>query len=186
MKNSLLAALFCISSSAFGQSGFDGLNREIEIIKAELKSLKTELQSVQSENLYLKKVLQINKPVLETEADHSVYRITQVQGNRKAQTITVHLLVETKNENKTSFLQDFSAVDLLGNEYKIDQLASSNTNPKLSLNTPIAVRATFKDIIDEPQILKIVRFASRNEPERRPTDFSKSKLEFRDLAVKWD
>ncbi len=43
MKNSLLAAFLCISSSVFGQTGFDGLNREIEIIKAELKSLKTEL-----------------------------------------------------------------------------------------------------------------------------------------------
>jgi len=109
-----------------------------------------------------------------------------VEGNIKAQTITVHLLVETKNENKTSFLQDFSAVDLLGNEHKINALASSDTNPKLSLNTPIAVRVTFKDIIDEPRILKIVNFASRNEPERKPTDFSKSKLEFRDLTVRWD
>ncbi len=186
MKNSLLVALFCISSSVFGQSGFDELSREIETINTELKSLKTELQSVQSENIYLKNVLQINKPVLEAEADHSVYRITHVQGNRKAQTITVHLLVETKNENKTSFLQDFSAVDLLGNEYKINALASSDTNPKLSLNTPMVVRVTFKDIIDTPGIMKIVRFGSRNEPERRPTDFSKSKLEFRDLAVKWD
>ncbi|MCJ8498832.1 transposase [Chryseobacterium salipaludis] len=138
MKNSLFAAIFCISSLVFGQSGFDELSREIETIKTEIKTLKAEIQSVQSENHYLKNVLQINKPVLEVEADHSVYRITQVEGNRKAHTVTVHLLVETENENKTSFLQDFSAVDPLGNEYKMDYLASSNTNPKLSLHTPMA------------------------------------------------
>lgn len=47
------------------QESNQDLRKEVETIKISLKNLHSEIQSVKSENSYLKKVLKINKPVLE-------------------------------------------------------------------------------------------------------------------------
>ena len=52
-----------------------------------------------SENEYLKKVLDINKPMLETEKENSVFKITKAVDNTKDKTITVSFLLESKDEN---------------------------------------------------------------------------------------
>jgi hypothetical protein len=46
-----------------------------------------------SENDYLKKVLEINKPILETETENSSYRITKVTGNKAGKNIEISFLI---------------------------------------------------------------------------------------------
>lgn len=186
MRKFLLPYFLIISFSASSQTNEENLKSDIENIKNDIKVLKIDIQSVKSENIYLKQTLQLKKPILEQQSNNNQFTITKVIGNRKDSTILINLLVEAIDENKTSFLQDFSIIDLQGNEYKVDYIKSSNIIPKLSLNVPIKVQLVFKDIIEKPQILKTFRFSSRNEPERNSADFISSKLEFRDLFVSWD
>jgi len=181
----ILLSVFLISSFTFAQTNSE-LKSEIENIKTEINLLKTEIQHVKSQNLYFKKVLDISKPILEQENDNNEYRITKVVGNTENKTISITFLIEATNENKTSFLQGFSLIDLLGNEYKPDFSKSSNTNLKLSKDVPMKVFITFKDIIEEPKIIKLFRFNTRNEPERNALNSSRSHQEFRDLNVIWE
>ena len=185
MKKILTSTTLLIATFALSQTNSE-LKTDIENIKNEIINLKSEIQSVKSQNIYLKKVFDINKPILEQKIDNNEYRITKVIGNKKDRTISINMLIEAKNENKTSFLQEFSLVDLLGNQYEIEFLKSSDTNPKLTLNVPLNIKITFKDIIEEPKIIKLFKFKSRNEPEKISYDFTKSYQEFRDLNVTWE
>lgn len=185
MKKILLLSSLLISSIAFTQTN-DELKSEIEKIKIEIVGLKTEVASVKSQNLYLKKILDINNPILEQKKDNNEYRITKVVGNKKDKTITINFLVESKNENKTSSLQDFSIVDLLGNEYEVDFSKSSNLFPKLTLDVPINIKITFQDIIEELKVIKLFRFSTRNQLVENPFNNSKSNQDFRDLNVTWE
>ncbi len=90
-----------------------------------------------SENEYLKKILEINKPVLETKQDNSLFEITKVIGNKTEKTIVITFLMEAKDENKKMTIGDISIVDIEGVEYEIDFYKSSKPYPELALNTPI-------------------------------------------------
>ncbi|MDM1524307.1 transposase [Empedobacter falsenii] len=185
MKNILLLSSVILSSFTYSQTNND-LKTEIEKIKNDIVELKTEIQSVKSHNMYLKKSLDINTPILEVKNNNNEYRITKVIGNKNEKSISLNFLIESKDENKTSILDDFSIVDLNGNEYKFDFNKSSYTYPKLSVNVPLNIKATFKDVNEEIKIIKLFKFKTRNEPENNTLNFNKSAQEFRDLNVIWE
>lgn len=58
------------------------LKNEIEKIKNDITELKSEITSLKVQNLYFKKVLEINTPVIQQKEDGNEYRITRVMGNR--------------------------------------------------------------------------------------------------------
>ncbi len=185
MKKILITSTLLFSSFAFTHTNND-LKNEIDKIKTEIIDLKSDIQSVKSQNLYLKKVLEINTPILEQKNNNSEYKIIKVAGNKKDKTISINFLIETKDENKTAILQNFSIVDLLGNQYEVELNKSSNTYPNLTVNVPLNIKIAFKEIIDEPKMIKLFKFSSRNEPEKNSANFNKSKQEFRDLNVTWE
>ncbi|MGV0755122.1 transposase [Empedobacter brevis] len=185
MKKMLQSFILLFSIIGYSQNNNE-LKNEIEKIKNDITELKSEITSVKVQNLYFKKVLEINTPVIQQKEDGNEYRITRIMGNRSEKTISIHFFIEVKDENKTSSLEDFSLVDLLGNEYQIDFNNSSYPYLKLSVDVPLNIKITFKDIIEEPKLIKLFRFNSRNEPERNPFDSTKSRLEFRDLNVIWE
>ncbi|RLZ10498.1 transposase [Faecalibacter macacae] len=185
MNKTILTIFLLFSTFGFGQSTTE-LKSEIDQIKKEINTLRNEINSVKSQNLYLKKALDINNPILKLEKNNTTYQITKVVGNRKEKTISINFLIISKDENKTSIIQDFSVVDLNGNVYKADLYKSSDTNPKLTVGVPINVKIVFKDVVDEIQILKLFNFSTRNEPEINSANFSKSIQEFRDLNVIWE
>ncbi len=149
-------------------------------------NIKTELQTVKSENDYLKKVLEINTPILESEKDKNHFRITKVTGNKTDKTITITFLVEAKDENKKLAFQDLVIVDLEGNQYNADLLKSSSLYPEVSSNVPLKMSFSFKDITDEPKIIKIFRFRVNAQPMSNLFDRKIAAPEFRDLKVNWN
>lgn len=185
MKKLLLISAITCSTFTYSQENKE-LKVEIDQIKQELKVLRNEIQTVTTQNNYLKKAFDINKPILEQNEGNSTYNITKVVGNKKDKTITINFLIEAKDENKQASIQDFSLVDLLGNQYEIDFYQSSNVYPDLVLNVPLTNKITFKEIIDEPQIIKLFKFKTSYTLEKNAFEGYRSIQEFRDLNVVWE
>lgn len=179
MNKTLL--LFALSFVTFGYT-----QTNCEEVKKENENLQSLNKVLTSENEYLKKVLDINKPMLETEKENSAFKITKAVGNTKDKTIVLTFLVETKNENKKMVFEDISMVDIEGNEYKIDYFKSSKTFADLALNTPIKLNFSFKDIQGNPLFIKMFRFKTTSQPERNLFEKKKSNVEFKDINVVWD
>lgn len=184
MKKNIFLSVLLISSFMFSQTN-EELKKEIETIKNQISSLRADIESVKMKNLYLKEVLEINKPILEQEHNGNKYKITKVVGNRKDKTISINFLIEAKDENKQAIFSGFSIIDLLGNEYGINFFKSSGMDPNLSVDVPMNVKFTFVNIIDEPKVIRILRFRTSNKTEKSHY-FTKSKQEFRDLNVVWE
>lgn len=185
MKQLFTLSLMLISFFGNAQTNAE-LMTEVDKIKSELNVLKSEIQSVKTQNLYLKKVLDINAPVLEVKSNDNEYRITKVVGNKKDKTISITLLAETKGENKSMELSDLHIVDLEGNKYKVDLYKSSVPHPKLSTNIPLKLIYTFKDIIDEPKLIRLFKYRASSSLERNSFEKARSIVEFRDLNVTWE
>ena len=179
MKKHILISAILFSGLSYAQSNCDNL-------KLENTNLKSEIQTVKTENDYLKKVLEINTPILESEKNNDMFRITKVAGNKIDKTISITFLIEAKDENKTMFIQDISIIDVEGNEFKINLMKSSNSIPNLATNVPLKTTFVFKDISNQPLLIKLFKFSTRNEPTGKATDWTNSKLEFRDLKVNWN
>lgn len=100
------------------------------------------------------KILEINKPILETE------KIIPIQNNKSHWEQPKKLLLlhftEAKDENKEMVIENISIIDIEGNEYGVDYYKSSSPYPKLALNVLLAF--SFKDIQDEPLLIKLFRF----------------------------
>ena len=156
-----------------------------ENIKSENTNLKAEIQTVKTENDYLKKVLEINAPILESENDNNNFRITKVTGNKADKTITITYLIESKDVDKTLAIQDISIIDLEGELYKVDFFKSSNLYPELSTKVPMKLHFSF-DISDNPSIIKILRFRISSSIKNNTFTKSNSDIEFRDLKVNWN
>ena len=179
MKKNILMSAILFSGLFYAQSNCDNL-------KLENTNLKSEIQSVKNENDYLKKVLEINSPILESEKNNDNFRITKVTGDKTDKTISITFLVEAKDENKKMTIQDISFVDLEGNEYQADLYKSSRPFPELSANVPLKLAFSFKDISDEPKIIRIFKFRVTTQPTRNLFENKRSELEFRDLKVSWN
>lgn len=179
MKKLITLSLLSIAISGFSQTNCEAPKKENEALQSTNKVLT-------SENDYLKKVLDISKPILETETENSSYRITKVTGNKAGKNIEISFLIESKDENKKMTIEDISIVDIVGNEHKIDLYKSSNTFPELAKNVPLKLNFSFKDIQGEPLFIKIFKFKTTSQPERNTFEKTKSNLEFKDLKVVWN
>lgn len=179
IKKLITLSVFSIAISGFSQTNLEALKKENEALKSTNKVLN-------SENEYLKKVLDINKPILETETENSSFKITKVTGNKAGKNIEISFLIESKDENKKMTIEDVSIVDVEGNEYKIDLYKSSKPFPQLAKNVPLKLTFSFKDIQGEPLFIKMFKFKTTSQPERNTFEKAKSILEFKDLKVIWN
>lgn len=179
MKKTLLLSAISVASLGYSQTNCESFKKENEILQSTIKS-------VLSENEYLKKVIDINKPILETEKENSLFKVTKVVGNKADKSITISFLVEAKDENKKMTITDISIIDIEGNEYKLDYFKSSSPHPELALNIPIKLNFSFKDIQDEPLLIKLFRFKTNSQPERNLFESTRSNIELRDIKVFWN
>ena len=179
MKKLLILSALTITILGFSQTNCENLKKENEALISTNKVLA-------SENDYLKKIVEINKAILETEKDNSSFKITKVTGNKAEKTITITFLLETKDENKKMTIEDVSIVDIEGKEYEIDFYKSSRPYPELDLNTPIKLNFSFKNIENQPLFIKMFRFKITSQPKRNLFENTKSNLEFKDLKVNWN
>jgi hypothetical protein len=179
MKKILFLSAISVASLGYSQTNCEPLKKENETLQSTIKTLS-------SENEYLKKALDINKPILETEKENSSFKITKVVGNKAEKSIAITFLVESKDENKKMTINDISIVDIEGNEYKIDFFKSSKTYPELALKAPLKLTFSFKDIENEPLFIKLFRFKTNSQPERNPFKSTRSNIELRDIKVFWN
>ena len=179
MKKLLILSTLSITTLGFSQTNCEALKKENEVLQSTNKILI-------SENDYLKKIVEINKPILETEKDNSLFKITKVTGNKAEKTIAITFLLETKDENKKMTIEDICIVDIEGKEYEIDFYKSSRPYPELDLNTPIKLTFSFKNIENQPLFIKLFRFKITSQPKRNLFENTKSNLEFKDLKVNWN
>ena len=179
MRKIVFLSAISFATLAYSQTNCESLKKENETFQSTIKTLS-------SENEYLKKVLDINKPILETEKENSSFRITKVVGNKAEKSIAITFLVEAKDENKKMTIQDISIVDIEGNEYKINYFKSSEPYPDLALNVPIKLNFSFKDIEDEPLFIKLFRFKTNSKSEKNRIEGIRSNVELRDIKVFWN
>jgi len=179
MKKHFLISTVLFSGVFYAQNNCDN-------VKLENTNLKFEIQSYKNENNYLKKVLAINSPILESEKNNDNFRITKIIGNKADKTVLITIVVEAKDENKNLTIQNISFVDLEGKQFKADLYKSSRPFPELSANVPLKLSFSFKDVLDEPKILKIFRFRVDGQPTRNLFEKKRAELEFRDLKVDWN
>lgn len=64
MKKLLLLTILSISNFTYSQTN-EELKSEMNKIKSDISNMKSDIQSVKTQNLYLKKSLAINTPILE-------------------------------------------------------------------------------------------------------------------------
>ena len=179
MKKLLILSAISITTLGFSQTNCENLKKENEALQSTNKVLT-------SENDYLKKIIEINTAILETEKDNSSFKITKVTGNKAEKTIAITFLVEAKDENKKMTIEDVSIVDIEGKEYEIDFYKSSRPYPELDLNTPIILTFSFKNLENQPLFIKLFRFKITSQHKRNLFENTKSNLEFKDLKVNWN
>ena len=167
MKRILFLSAILFATSGYSQTNCDVLKKDNEALQSTNKILV-------SENEYLKKVLDINKPILETETENSTFKITKVVGSKDRKNIEITFLVETKDENKKVTIEDISVVDIEGNEYGIDFFKSSKTFPQLAKNVPVKLTFSFKDIQGEPIFIKMFSFKTTSQPDRNTFEKTRS------------
>ena len=112
MKKTLLLSAISVVSLMYSQTNCDAIKKENEALQSTNKTLT-------SENEYLKKVLEINRAILETETENSSFKITKVVGNKAEKNITISFLIETKDENKKMTIEDIFIVDIEGNKIEL-------------------------------------------------------------------
>lgn len=176
--------LLFLSAIAFASFGYSQTN--CEALKNENETLQSTLEMLSSENGYLRKALDINKPILETEKENSSFKITKIVGNKPERTIAITFLVEAKDENKKMSIDNVSIVDIEGNEYQVDLYKSSRPYPELAMNVPIKLTFSFKDIQGEPLFITLFRLRTISQPERNLFENTRANIEFRDLKVFWN
>ena len=179
MKKLLILSALSITTLGFSQNNCEALKKENEALISTNKVLV-------SENDYLKKIVEINKAILETEKDNSSFKITKVTGNKAEKTISITFLVEAKDENKKMTNEGISIVDIEGKEYEIDFYKSSRPYPELDLNTPIKLTFSFTNIENTPLFIKLFRFKITSQPKRNLFENTKSNIEFKELKVNWN
>ena len=179
MRKFLFLPALLLAAFGYSQTNCDVLKKENEALQSTNKILV-------SENEYLKKVLDINKPILETEKENSTFKITKVIGSKAGKNIEITFLVESKDENKKMTIEDIAVVDVEGNEYKLDFSKSSKIFPQLAKNVPVKLTFSFKDVLGEPMFIKMFRFKTTTQPDRNSFEKVRSNLEFKDLKVVWN
>ena len=179
MKKLLILSVLSITTLGFSQTNCEDLKKENEALQSTNKILTLE-------NDYLKKIVEINKAILEIEKDNSSFKITKVIGNKAEKTIAITFLVEAKDENKKMTIGDISIIDIEGVEYEIDFYKSSKPYLELALNTPIKLTFSFKNVENEPLFIKLFRFKETSQPIRNLFEDTKSNLECKDLKVNWN
>lgn len=176
---------------SFISSGFLLSQTNCEDLKAKVSNLETEINTVKTENNYLKKVLEINNPVKEIDKEKTSFKILNLVGDKTKKTISLTMLLESKDENTNISIQELSLIDLEGNEYTVKKFEKieglmAGTFATLTLNVPKKITPVFVDVESLTQIAKLLRIKIYSTKESEKDKFAKTLiLEFRDLKVNW-
>lgn len=111
---------------------FFGQNTGCEKLKTEITALNTANLILNEENSYLKKILKINNPVMEADANQFKFKITKVIGDSGSKTIFFTLLIENFSDDDMHLdASDAVIIDLEGNKPERKYDKESNIYPEL-------------------------------------------------------
>lgn len=177
----LLLAILGISNVYFGQ------NTECDKLKTENNTLKTANSTLNEENSYLKRILDINKAVTSTNANHFDFKITKVVGDLTSKTIFITLLIENNNnEDMKLSTTDAFIIDIEGNNPDRNYYKEVNIYPELKKRVPTKVIYAFNynDFDTEPpRIIKI--FNLKYEYSKAYELPNRGQVKMRDINVTW-
>ncbi|SHM69880.1 hypothetical protein [Chitinophaga sp. CF418] len=124
------------------------------------------------------------QPIQITTSDNIEFKLTKAEGNSKAQTIKLTILLTTSAANWYIMSAVRSIIDPEGNEYTLKSFTNgaSNYSRSIDLNTgvPIKCTYTFGGVLPDVKRIKLFSYSythSWGEP------FA---VEFRDIPVDWD
>lgn len=192
----LFSVLFC-GTLSYTQTNCNDLKKEILSVREELvtsknenSSLKAQKVALEKERDYLKKVLEVNKPIKEVEVDGVNIKITNVDGVLKENAIYVTFLLEAKISDRTFYVTDADIVDLEGNTIKSDYDKLYDIQKELTLDVPTKMKIafTYKSGFenDAPSSIKLVRIRADNSDKSYSLEGQfRSKIDFRNLDVNW-
>ena len=192
----LFSVLFC-GTLSYTQTNCNNLKKEILSVREELvtsknenSSLKAQKVALEKERDYLRKVLEVNKPIKEVEADGVNIKITNVDGILKESAIYVTFLLEAKISDRTFYVTDADIVDLEGNTIKSDYDKLYDIQKELTLDVPTKMKMafTYKSGFENgaPSSIKLVRIRADNSDKSYSLEGQfRSKIDFRDLDVNW-
>ncbi|MGX9987382.1 hypothetical protein [Soonwooa purpurea] len=137
------------------------------------------------ENEYLKQVINVNKPEYKLDFDKTNFSITKIEGNIKQQTVTISILVNNQDVNKYVSMNDFTGIDLEGNEYKKKEYTetkglNSLGSDTFSTDVPKKIEPILVKIPSNTQFLKLLKFDYYSDILK-----NHKTLEFRDLKINW-
>lgn len=185
MRKIFSISIILISGLSYAQNNYEDL-------KLENSNLKKEIQTVNSENDYLKKILEINQAISQIDKEGTSFKILDLIGDKTKKTISLMMLLESEDENKDISLQEISMIDMLGNEFKIKEYEQvvglvAGKYTTLTLNVPKKIVPVFIDVENQPQLIKLLRVKFYSTKESEKNKFAKIPiLEFKDLKVNWN
>lgn len=191
----LFSVLFC-GTLSYTQTNCNDLKKEILSVREELvtsknenSSLKAQKVALEKERDYLKKVLEVNKPIKEVEVDGVNIKITNVDGVLKENAIYVTFLLEAKISDRTFYVTDADIVDLEGNTIKSDYDKLYDIQKELTLDVPTKMKMAFtykSGFENGAPSIKLVRIRADNSDKSYSLEGQfRSKIDFRDLDVNW-
>ncbi|MDF2515230.1 MAG: hypothetical protein K0R59_526 [Sphingobacterium sp.] len=147
------------------------------------QEIKVALEKTKAENEYLKNSLKIGKALKEFNTDHILFKLTKVEGDSKAQTVTCTIVLTTSAANWYINSDVRSIIDIDGNEYRLKSFTNGASDylTAIQLNTDVPIKCTytFEGILPAVKMIKLFKFGyshSLGEPYF---------VDFKDLSIDW-
>ena len=162
------------------------MQSQIDANKTKIETLQSSVNAVTTENIYLKEVLDIQKPIKEASVDNTNYKVVAVRGNKEEKRIYLDLMLESTDMDIYYNIQFADIIDVLGNKYSFDRYVSKNVKGEQYLNVPLKITCVFRYIEEQPKFIKILKI----NVDKGPIGASykqkvESSFQLRDLPVVW-
>jgi len=153
------------------------------LAQQDCQEIKVVLEKTKAENEYLKNSLKIGKAINDVTTDNILFKLTKVEGDSKAQTVTCTIVLTTSAANWYINSDVRSIIDIDGNEYRLKSFTNGASDylTAIQLNTDVPIKCTytFEGILPAVKMIKLFKFGyshSAGEPYF---------IDFKDLSIDW-
>lgn len=174
MKITILGLTLLFSPVTFAQN--------VNTLKADLAICNANGQKLQAENDYLRKSINVLKPIKTLEQDDFEVRLLKCDGNIKEQTITVTLALTSHKANSEFQFSSGQIIDLQGKDFKTYEryLGKEKDRNKLYTDTPLEATLRFSQVLPSIKILKLFSVGYYSVGL-----FKEGSFEFKDIDINW-
>lgn len=166
------------------------LEKKVAQQDAQLTQLATDLNTVLSQNLELKRNLNLKKPVAKAKVGDIEFRIIDVTGDSDTRDVHITMIVENNGaSNQTAKFYTYNIIDELGSGYKengrfnikVEGISNDLRDNSLVyyVNTPLTINMTIKKYKENANYIKMLVFKIYNDGN------GFHDIEFTDLPITW-